>query len=166
MDDQMNYFELQAVKDKPLANTLGELKLKAGERAWLVDDETVYVKIKNANGNIGFVPSSSLKNKPNLEDKDGLIFMVVCSYNKRENDELSITTGELVRIKAIADDGWCYAKSNSKWGWIPGNHLIPQFAGSPIFDVEPETSNMYDNLAVAFDEELDYSPEKQPSADQ
>lgn len=128
MINESQNFDLQANKNHFETNTLGEIKLKAGEKISLVDDRVVYVKVKSSDGKIGFVPLSLVsKTSEEQTSTDKLTCMVIWPYQKAKKDELSLNIGEMADIKAFAEDGWCYVKSSGKLGWIPLNHLTPLF---------------------------------------
>ncbi|KAF0988497.1 hypothetical protein HZS_6649, partial [Henneguya salminicola] len=126
MDEDNKYIDFQAFKNHLETNTLGEMKLKAGDQVSLVDEKSIYLKVKNNNGNIGFAALSCLNGMTVDDTKNFKLIYMVHTQRRAENvDELDIHTGDIVSIKGVANDGWCYGKLCGKFGWMPCNFLSP-----------------------------------------
>uniref|UniRef100_A0A4W6FQK7 Proline-serine-threonine phosphatase interacting protein 1b n=1 Tax=Lates calcarifer TaxID=8187 RepID=A0A4W6FQK7_LATCA len=67
----------------------------------------------------GLQQEASLATHPADEDR----YLVLYSYTAREEDELSVTRGDVVRVLDRGDDGWWTVEGNGATGLVPGNYL-------------------------------------------
>ncbi|GAA6217706.1 proline-serine-threonine phosphatase-interacting protein 1-like [Lates japonicus] len=67
----------------------------------------------------GLQQEASLPTHPADEDR----YLVLYSYTAREEDELSVTRGDVVQVLDRGDDGWWTVEGNGATGLVPGNYL-------------------------------------------
>ncbi|XP_010771535.1 proline-serine-threonine phosphatase-interacting protein 1-like isoform X1 [Notothenia coriiceps] len=68
----------------------------------------------------GLLGAASL---PTVSADDDTCYIVDHEYVAKEEDELSVSRGELIRVLEQGEDGWWTAEKNGKTGLVPGNYL-------------------------------------------
>ncbi|XP_031761858.1 SH3 and PX domain-containing protein 2A isoform X2 [Xenopus tropicalis] len=69
-------------------------------------------------------------------------YVVVSNYEKQENSEISLKTGELVDVIEKNESGWWFVSTTEEQGWVPATYLDSQ--GGTKDDSEINTSKSGD----------------------
>ncbi|XP_063737955.1 proline-serine-threonine phosphatase-interacting protein 1-like isoform X2 [Eleginops maclovinus] len=60
---------------------------------------------------------------PRVSAAEDTCYLVLYEYVAREEDELSVNRGDLIRVLEQGQDGWWTAEKNGQTGLVPGNYL-------------------------------------------
>ncbi|KAJ8402757.1 hypothetical protein AAFF_G00364290 [Aldrovandia affinis] len=75
------------------------------------------------------LPESPKKEVPGGDGSDPMVleqYVVVASYEKQENSEISLQAGELVDVIEKSESGWWFVSTVEEQGWVPATYLDSQ----------------------------------------
>ena len=109
------------------------------EALTLLDDSKTWWKVRNKNGQTGYVPSNYISRKKKLpfgfnnkpkeskSDSGSQERRVVAKYNyeKQRDDELELTKGNRVVVLEESEDKWWRGRNleTGEDGWFPSNYV-------------------------------------------
>uniref|UniRef100_A0A6Q2XQ30 SH3 and PX domain-containing protein 2A n=1 Tax=Esox lucius TaxID=8010 RepID=A0A6Q2XQ30_ESOLU len=71
----------------------------------------------------------SSKRKSGIDSSDPMVleqYVVVASYQKQENSEISLQAGETVDVIEKSESGWWFVSTAEEQGWVPATYLDSQ----------------------------------------
>ncbi|XP_026098516.1 SH3 and PX domain-containing protein 2A-like isoform X5 [Carassius auratus] len=69
------------------------------------------------------------KRKSGLDSSEPMVleqYMVVASYERQENSEISLKAGEMVDVIEKSESGWWFVSTSEEQGWVPATYLDSQ----------------------------------------
>ncbi|XP_052459193.1 SH3 and PX domain-containing protein 2A isoform X3 [Carassius gibelio] len=69
------------------------------------------------------------KRKSGLDSSEPMVleqYMVVASYERQENSEISLKAGEMVDVIEKSESGWWFVSTAEEQGWVPATYLDSQ----------------------------------------
>ncbi|KAF7626013.1 hypothetical protein Mgra_00009817 [Meloidogyne graminicola] len=116
-----------------------ELSIIKGERLVLIDDNKLWWKARNMNGDVGFVPSNFVRKEnvnSNTHNASSAFIdqkengtntaIVLFNYTPQREDELALKKGTRLVVLDKSSDGWWKGEEkfgNFRKGWFPSNYV-------------------------------------------
>ncbi|TRY66347.1 hypothetical protein DNTS_024337 [Danionella cerebrum] len=122
--DLCNLLSIQCVQDD---NCYEEVR-KILEQCDIVSDNNSFIKMKNTSSRPPESPEVSSKSScasaqqrrgGETEEK----YMVIYDFRAQEDDEMSVSRGQLVTVTEKGEDGWWTAQREGASGLVPGTYL-------------------------------------------